>query len=227
MSKANILLVEGERVGNLSLVPALQKADYQVELVHTGSAAVVAIKDEQPDLVVFDASAMRSNGVRSCRRIRQVLSTTPMIHVRAADQIEDQMAEANVYLKRPFTPRKVLNRIRALLPADDTKEEIIRCGSLTYYRSKRSIVTSELGENRLTPKLAALFEEFIRYPNQVLSRRQLMQNVWQTDYIGDTRTLDVHIRWIRECIEKNPANPQLLRTRRGEGYIFSIPALPS
>lgn len=224
MSKVNILLVEGKRVGELSLLPALRKADYQVEVVHTGSAALAAIRQQEPDLILFDASAMRSNGVRSCRRLRQLLTETPMIHVRAADEIEDQMAEANVYLKRPFTPRKVLNRVRSLLPADDTKEEIIRCGSLIYYRTKRSIMTPELGEKRLTPKLAILFEEFIRHPNQVITRRQLMQNVWQTDYIGDTRTLDVHIRWIRECIEKNPAHPQLLRTRRGQGYIFSIPA---
>ena len=223
MPEAKILLVEGERAGHLSLASALEKAGYHIEAVYTGSAAIAFVQEEIPALIVFDASAMRSNGVRSCRRLRQHIGKTPIIHARAADEIEDQMAEADVYLKRPFTPRKVLNRIRALLPADDTTEEVVRCGHLTYYRSKRSIVTPELGENRLTPKLAILFEEFLRHPNQVITRRQLMQNVWQTDYIGDTRTLDVHIRWIRECIEKNPGRPQILRTRRGLGYIFAIP----
>lgn len=224
MPEATILLVEGQRSGHLSLVPALQKAGYQIKVVHTGSAAIDFVQIERPTLVVFDASSMRSNGVRSCRRIRQHIGKVPMIHARAEDEIEDQTAEADVYLKRPFTPRKVLNRIRALLPADDNTEEIVRCGSIIYYRTKRSIVTPELGENRLTPKLATLFEEFIRHPNQVITRRQLMQNVWQTDYIGDTRTLDVHIRWIRECIEKNPGRPQILRTRRGQGYIFAVPS---
>jgi DNA-binding response OmpR family regulator len=74
----------------------------------------------------------------------------------------------------------------------------------------------------LTPKQAQLLEEFVRYPNQVVSRRQLMQNVWRTDYIGDTRTLDVHIRWVREIIEEDPAQPKLLRTVRGKGYIFTM-----
>lgn len=222
MPAAHLLLVEGRRAGSLSLASALRKANYQVQVAHTGAAAVASIKEEKPDLIIFDASAMRSNGVRSCRRIRQEVVDTPLIHVRAEGKRGDPQIDANVSLERPFTPRKVLNQVRALLPADDTKEEIVRCGPITYYRTKRSIVTPE-GEKRLTPKLATLFEEFIRHPNQVITRRQLMQNVWQTDYVGDTRTLDVHIRWIRECMEKNPAHPQILRTRRGQGYIFAIP----
>jgi two-component system phosphate regulon response regulator PhoB len=76
----------------------------------------------------------------------------------------------------------------------------------------------------LTPKLAQLLEEFIRHPNELVTRRQLMLNVWKTEYIGDTRTLDVHIRWVREQIEENPTKPQLLRTIRGKGYIFIMPS---
>ena len=74
----------------------------------------------------------------------------------------------------------------------------------------------------MTPKLAHLLEEFLRHPNQILGRHTLMENVWKTSYFGDTRTLDVHIRWIREIIEVDPAKPLLLRTIRGVGYIFAV-----
>lgn len=223
MPEAIILLVEGRAAGGHSLSPALRKAGYKVEVVHTGNAALKLIAQNPPDLVVYDASHMRSSGTRSCRRIRKAISDTPLIHSRAEGKVEDRSAEADVYLLKPFTPRKLLNRVRVLLPADDQKEEIVRCGDLTFYRSKRSVEVAGKGERRLTPKLARLLEEFVRHPNEVVSRRQLMQNVWNTDYVGDTRTLDVHVRWIRESIEKDPARPKLLRTVRGKGYIFSVP----
>ena len=175
-----------------------------------------------PDLIVFDATSMRSSGTRSCRRLRRALGDLPIIHCRAEGVKEDVTATADVYLAQPFTPRKLLNRIRALLPADETQEEVVRCGSITFYREKRSVEVNGQGEQPLTPKQAQLLEEFVRYPNQVISRKQLMQNVWRTDYIGDTRTLDVHIRWVREIIEENPAKPKLLRTVRGKGYIFNM-----
>lgn len=222
MQEAVILLVEGKSAGNGTFAPALEKAGYCIKVVHTGTKALTWSKENQPNLVVFDASSMRSSGTRSCRRLRRALGDTPIIHSRASGESEDRSAEADVYLEQPFTPRKLLNRVRALLPADHLKEEIVRYGQITLYLSKRSVDVAGRGERRLTPKLAQLLEEFIRHPNKVLSRRQLMRNVWKTDYIGDTRTLDVHIRWMRETIEENPAQPQLLRTVRGEGYIFGI-----
>ena len=222
MQQAHILLVEGDSAGEQSLAPAIRKAGYTLCLAHTGVAAVDLIKDETPDLIIFDASTMRSSGSRNCRRLRRLLPHTPLIHSRSAHTPEDETVEADVYLAHPYTARKLLNRIRALLPADASQEEVVRCGQLTLYRDKRSVDVNGQGEQQLTPKLAQLLEEFLRYPNQVVSRRQLMQNVWKTDYIGDTRTLDVHIRWVRECIEEDPAKPRLLRTVRGKGYIFSI-----
>jgi two-component system, OmpR family, phosphate regulon response regulator PhoB len=219
-----VLLVEGRGAGDDSLASALRKAGYTLEIAHTGAAAITWVETNQPDLIVFDARAMRSSGSRSCRRMRRLLVDTPLIHCRPAGAAEDETAEAHVYLESPFTPRKLLNRVRALLPADDAKEEIVRCGKITLYRSRRSICVGEEGEHRLTPKMAQLLEEFIRHPNELVSRRQLMQNVWKTDYIGDTRTLDVHIRWIREFIENDPANPVFLQTVRGKGYIFRMAA---
>lgn len=138
--------------------------------------------------------------------------------------MEDRSAEADIYLERPFTARKVLNRIKTLLPTDDWNQEIARAGDITFYPAKRSVDVNGQGEQRLTPKLASLLDVFLRNPNEILGREKLMHDVWDTDFMGDTRTLDVHIRWVREVIEEDPAKPVLLKTVRGKGYIFSVPA---
>ncbi|MGW8319256.1 MAG: response regulator transcription factor [Candidatus Promineifilaceae bacterium] len=221
--EATILLLEGKSAAGNSLRAALEKEVGELAVVTTANEAVEWVQRRQPDLIVLNAASMRSSGVRTSRRLRRALPDAPIIHCRDADQVEDRSAEADVYLRMPFTGRKLINRIRALLPVDDLKEEIVRAGQLTFYLSKRSVEVAGQGERRLTPKLARLLQEFLRHPNEVLGREQLMQQVWNTTYFGDTRTLDVHIRWMREIIERNPADPSLLRTVRGVGYIFAVP----
>jgi DNA-binding response OmpR family regulator len=219
---ATILLVEGASAGANSMAPGVSKAGLAVSAVNSGNEAMLWIENQRPDLIVFDASTMRSSGVRTCKRLRKALPAVPLIHCRKPGQGEDRSAEADIYLVKPFTARKLLNRIWTLLPADDLDEEIVRLGPLTLYCSKRSVDVAGRGEQRLTPKMASLLEVLLRQPNQVVSRNTLMEVVWNTNYFGDTRTLDVHIRWLREIVEDDPANPQLLKTVRGVGYILSI-----
>lgn len=223
MPKAIILLVEGKRLTPQSLKSALQKVQYRAEICHDGKAAMDFIAASKPDLVVFNAASMRSNGSRTCRRLRRALGETPIIHIRNQNEPEELEAEADIYLEHPFTPRKLMNRIRTLLPADDAIEEVVRYGDVKFYPTKPAVDVADRGEQRLTPKLAQLLQEFLRYPNEVVTRVQLMQNVWKTDYIGDTRTLDVHIRWVREVLEIDPAKPKLLLTVRGKGYVLVVP----
>ena len=218
-----ILLIEGFRIGESSLAHALQKANFDVNVVSTGREALEWAQKQVPDLIIIDASSMRSSGARTCRRIRSMLNDVPIIHCRSRGLAEDPSMMADVYLEQPFTGRKILNRVRDLLPVDLQKEEIVRFGDILFYRTKRAVDIAEKGEQRLTPKLAQLLEELLRHPNELVTRRQLMRNVWQTDYVGDTRTLDVHMRWVRECIEQDPSNPTMLRTVRGKGFILSIP----
>ena len=219
---ALILLVEGKRAGTRSLQAAIKKAGHSVIISHTGSEALELVKTQQPQLVVFDASTMRSNGVRSCRRIHKRLEDVPIIHCRAEDMPLEESAEADVYLQLPFTPRKLLNRVRALLPAEDTEDQIVRVGPITLYLGKRSVHVVGRGEHTLTPKLTGLLHEMMLTPNEVITRKQIMRNVWKTDFLGDTRTLDVHIRWIREIVEANPKRPRILKTVRGQGYMLKI-----
>lgn len=218
-----ILLVQSKNIGNRSLQQALTRSDLLVTVANTSASALEIATSQRPDLAIVDASTMRSNGVRICRRLRSALGKTPIIHCRSVDHALDRSANADIYLVQPFTARKVLNRIRVLLPVDDLKEEIVRAGGITFFPSKRSVDVEGRGERRLTPKLANLLEEFLRHPNEVLKRDYLMVHVWNTSYFGDTRTLDVHMRWLREIIEKNPAKPEILRTVRSIGYFFAVP----
>jgi DNA-binding response OmpR family regulator len=219
---ATILMVEGPVAGANSMAPAIEKVGLDVAVVHTGTSAMLWISAHQPDLIVFDASTMRSSGVRTCKRMRKALPAVPIIHCRRAGLTDDRHIEAEIRLVKPYTARKLLNRIWMLLPADDLDEEIVRLGPITFFRAKRSVGVAGQGESRLTPKMAGLLEQLLRHPNEVVERNTLMEKVWETNYFGDTRTLDVHIRWLREIIEQDPAKPELLRTIRGVGYILSV-----
>ncbi len=221
MHKGGILLIEGGKAGENSLAFALHKSGFSLHTVHTATAAFSFIEGgAKPDLVILDVSAMRSNGARTCRRLRQLLGDTPIIYCRAQSSQEEPPAEVDLDLQHPFTSRKLINRVRALLPIDEYKEEIIRCGPLTLYLQKRSVEVGNQGEHKLTPKLTQLLVQFLRHPEEIIYRSQLIHDIWKTDYVGDTRTLDVHIHWMRERIEPDPAKPCLIVTVRGAGYIF-------
>lgn len=222
MQPAQILLVEGTRAGHESWATAIRKAGFEVTTAANGTEAIACLDQLTPDVLIFEASTMRSNGVRTCRRFSRQLPDTPIIHCRAAGQPFDQSAAADVYLVHPFTSRKLLNRIRMVLPANDSEDQIMRLGHLTFYMGKRAVRVGDGSEIPLTPKQAGLLYVFMRQPNVVIGRPQLMRDVWKTDYMGDTRTLDVHIRWLREIIEENPAKPRYLKTVRGKGYILKI-----
>lgn len=222
-SPPKILLVEAKNAGTSSQAGALKKAGYLVHIAHSGKEALQLTQKISPDIIIYDATMMRSSGARTCRRLRNIIAqTASLIHCRAGGS-ENPHAEADAYLVHPFTSRKLLNRVKTLLPANELAGEIIRFGKTVFYKQKQTIDVDGTGEVKLTPKLALLLEVFLRHPNEVITRKTLMQKVWHTEYVGDTRTLDVHIRWIREHIEADPASPVCLRTIRGKGYLFEIP----
>ena len=120
----------------------------------------------------------------------------------------------------PFTSRKLLYRVKKVAETLTSRE--LQAGPLSLDLNSR-ILYRQAEAFHLRPKEAALLAFFIQHAGQVLSRQAIMKAVWQTDYIGDTRTLTVHVRWLREKIEKDPSNPRFLRTVRGVGYRFAIP----
>lgn len=224
MDAPQILVVVGVWADEEGLVSALNRGGYAVHVAPGAQHAATWLESNLADLVIYHAASMDSDGVRGCQAVRRQVGAAPIIHTRKQGTVKNERAGADVYLAMPFTSRKILNRVRALLPADQFTQEIVRAGDITLYRKKPSVDVVGKGEKALTPKQARLLEEFLRHPNAVLDRRQLMRNVWETDYIGDTRTLDVHIRWVREAIEENPSKPKFIVTVRGIGYIFRLPA---
>ncbi|MEM9776572.1 MAG: response regulator transcription factor [Chloroflexota bacterium] len=216
-----ILLVEGKRAGTESLSNFLRKKWDNIVTVHTGSDALASARYKAPDIIVFDASTMRSSGVRMCRRIRQELPRIPLIHSRSAPDKENKSIEADIYLAKPFTARKLNNRVIQLLPANEDKDSVVPVGNFKLFLEKGAIEVPGKGEQQLTPKLTLLLELLMRNADHVVSRQDIMEKVWQTTYLGDTRTLDVHIRWIRQAVEEVPNKPEVLTTVHGVGYIFN------
>ncbi|MEM8857343.1 MAG: response regulator transcription factor [Chloroflexota bacterium] len=216
-----ILLVEGKRAGSESLSNFLRKKWDNIVAVHTGSDALASARFKAPNIVIFDASTMRSSGVRMCRRIRQELPNIPLIHSRASTEQENDSLGADIYLAKPFTARKLNNRVLQLLPANEDDNSVVKAGKFKLFLEKGAIEVPDKGEQQLTPKLTTLLELLMRNVDQVVSRQEIMEQVWQTTYLGDTRTLDVHIRWIRQAVEEIPNKPKVLTTVHGVGYIFN------
>ncbi|NJL93714.1 MAG: response regulator transcription factor [Anaerolineae bacterium] len=215
-----VLLLESERSNGTSYEWALSK-HYQVLKAHTGRSAVAVARANTPDICVLDAASLRTSGDRICSALREELVSLPIIHIKAGPPTPDpeERSPATELLYLPFTFRKLHNRIKRYLPA--SAETILQAGDLQLNLNKGLLMLGS-GEQKLTPKVAALLAIFMRHPNELVERQTLMREVWQTDYMGDTRTLDVHIRWIRQAIEENPNKPTRLRTVRGRGYRLEL-----
>lgn len=226
MSAAIVLLIESRQTLAASLEPALVRAGYRVERFTTGRAALARPRLPVPTVIIFDARARRTNGVRVWRQLRARWGESAFVHCRAAGVALDATIAAAAALEMPFTARKVLNRVRLLLPPPASESPTLTAGPYALYGDQRLLHIDGRGEFALTPKMADLLALFLRQPNTLVSRVQLMQQVWHTDYVGDTRTLDVHVRWLREIVEDDPGKPVWLQTVRGKGYVFNLPPAP-
>lgn len=214
-----VLLVEGRKPAGERLAPIL-KPEYNLSTARTRREALAKIRENNPSVVVLDAPSVRFSRRRFCSTLENegIDSSVLLLHNQEAalDRVN-----ARAYLEYPFSSQKLINRISWLLPAPDG--EVLRRGELALNIKRRSIIKGDR-EHHLTPKQAHLLELFMRHPGEVLTREFLMKRVWETDFIDDTRTLDVHIHWVREAIEEDTGSPQYLHTVRGVGYRFSVPA---
>jgi DNA-binding response OmpR family regulator len=216
--KARILWVEGKRANSPSFVPGLRKKDYQVEVVPTGSAALESLLVYDPDVVVVNAASLRTSGKRICKDIHGRLSNLPIIVISQDDATPEEVGASSV-LRLPFTPRKLINRIVPLLPADES--QILHIGQIRLNLALKR-VRCKGREARLTPRLVHLLQLLMQHPGEVIGRDRLFSEVWNTAYTGDTRTLDVHISWLRQAIEEDPRKPKFIKTIRGVGYRLDI-----
>ncbi len=217
-SSSVILLVEGARPAS-SLAPVLEDKGYAVALASNVKEALNQAREASPALAVVNAATLHTDGQRICLELRQACAPLPIVMVVRHGIDPDKLDCADVILVRPFTSRKLLNRIGRLLP--DNAGEVLSVENLILNLNTHLLRVGKT-EHRLTPMKARLLEEFLRHPGETLSREYLMKTVWQTDYVGDTRTIEVHVRWLRQIIEADAAHPKLLKTVRGVGYRSTI-----
>lgn len=216
---AKILWVEGKRAGNMTFIPKLRKKGYRIETVQTGKAAVSRVRAIDPDLVIVDAASLRTSGTRICRSIRDEVDGIPILLISDPDRSIPIEVCANVILELPFTVRKLTNRIVSLVPGGS--ERTLKIGPIHLDMERRQ-VRCEDREAHLTPRLARLLKALMQQPGAVIERKDLFRRVWKTEYTGDTRTLDVHISWLRRAIEEDPRRPRFLKTIRGVGYRLDL-----
>ena len=217
MTEDTILIIEQESNRAPTFAAALQRKGYHVEKASTGGEALQRCSGQKPALIVLNAASLGSSGVRICRSLRKMVGV-PVIHILPEGcQNAAKEAGCDAALVLPFTSRKLINHIRRLMPA--ARQDLMIVGPIRFSQEAR-IVQAYGRETRLTPRAASLLGVFLQHPDEALDRGFLMRQVWKTDYVGDTRTLDVHVRWVREAVEVEPASPRHILTLRGVGYRF-------
>jgi DNA-binding response OmpR family regulator len=213
--KGNILWIEGKRSDNPDFVTALRKRGYQVESVSSGSEALIRLPEFNPDMVIVYAATLRSNGKRICRSIQKYSSSIGILLIADGGQpvLDDDCVNETLIL--PFTARKLISRLEPYLPWGN--DQVLTAGPIQLDLDNRRVRCQER-QSRLTPSLTALLKVLMEHQGEIIHREQLFRQVWQTEYTGDTRTLDVHISWLRHAIEENPRSPVFIKTIRGVGY---------
>ena len=223
-----ILLVDDEPLILKGLRFTLEQEGYEILTAADGEEALQVFFDQQVDLVLLDVMLPKLDGIQVCQRIRES-SNVPILMLTAKGEDMDKILGleygADDYMTKPFNILEVKARIKTVLrraaqPAANEEKKIITVHDMEVNIVNRS-VTLGGKEVRLTAKEFDLLQLFITNRGKVFSRENLLETIWKYDYLGDLRTVDVHIRRLREKIEKNPAQPEFIFTKWGVGYYFT------
>jgi DNA-binding response OmpR family regulator len=226
-----ILVVEDEPTLRETLVDALEADGFRVVAAADGREALAQFRGERPDLVLLDLMLPELSGIEVTRIIRAE-SGTPIVMLTAKDSELDKVVGlelgADDYVTKPFSLRELTARIRALF----RRSEAAVAAEQPPAVIDLGLVQADLAGHRLLrdgeavplkPKAFELLAFLVRHPGQVFTRDQLLEKVWGYDYAGETRTVDVHVHWLRSQIEADPARPVFIHTVRGVGYVFRRP----
>lgn len=224
-----ILLIDDDPMITGPLARALSEAGYAVQVAHSGEVGLTLAQAVQPDLVILDIMLPGMDGWQVCQALRR-RSAVPILMLTAlgdeVDRILGLELGADDYLTKPFSTRELVARTRAMLRRVDLDRrppggELI-IGDLRLNLEARRLFKGDR-ELSLRHKEFELLSLLMSRQGDVLSRAQLFDQIWGTEWLGDTRTLDVHIRWLREKIEDDPGRPLYIRTVRGTGYRLTPP----
>jgi two-component system, OmpR family, phosphate regulon response regulator PhoB len=234
MSLGKILVVEDEALIRETIALSLHEEGFEVLTAADGRTAMDMLQPngsqksrEDLALIILDLMLPNLNGLDLCRVLRRQGNPIPILMLSArgteTDRVVGLEVGADDYLTKPFGMRELVARCRALIRRQQqfqtTDGDKLVLGAITLY-TQECRVTIDDREINLSPKEFKLLQLFIGNPKRVWSREQLLEKVWGHDFIGDSKTVDVHIRWLREKLEKDPSNPEILITVRGFGYRF-------
>jgi two-component system, OmpR family, response regulator RegX3 len=224
---ARVLVVEDEESFSDALSYTLRKEGFEVAVAATGTGAITEFDRNGADIVLLDLMLPEMSGSEVCRQLRQK-SHVPIIMVTARDSEIDKVVGLEIgaddYVTKPYSPRELVARIRAVLRRNTSEpaEAVVPTLAAGPVRMdvERHVVTVSGGSVALPLKEFELLELLLRNAGRVLTRGQLIDRVWGADYVGDTKTLDVHVKRLRSKIEPEPSNPRYIVTVRGLGYKF-------
>ena len=232
--QSKILVVEDDLTLLETLEYNLVGEGYEVITAADGLTALEVAREKQPDLIVLDLMLPHLDGFEVCRTLRRETNVPILMLTARTDEVDRVVGlevGADDYLTKPFSMRELLARVKALLrrvrliraemagEQDLSKTEQLTFGDLVIDLDRREVLVE--GEAlRLKPKEFDLLVFLARHPGMALSRDLLLERVWGWDYGGGSRTVDVHVRWLREKVEADPANPERIVTVRGVGYCF-------
>ena len=220
-----VLVVEDEEPLRAELAYQLEQEGYRVVQASDGAQALERFRADKPDLVLLDLMLPELSGIEFTRIVRREADTPILMLTARASEVDKVVGlelGADDYVTKPFSLRELLARINGLLRrherTTETPEEV-SLGKVTVDLAGHRLMRGT--ETRpIKPKAFELLAFLIRHPGQVFSRDQLLSEVWGYDFAGETRTVDVHVHWLRREIESDPANPELLQTVRGVGYVL-------
>lgn len=222
---ARILLVEDEPSLSEPLTFLLEKEGYEVTVAADGQAALDSFNRAEPDIILLDLMLPKVSGLEVCKQVRSN-STVPIVMLTAKDTEVDIVVGlelgADDYVTKPYSTRELLARVKAVLrrrSSDVATETVMGVGPVRLDSERHSLSVNGVA-TPMPLKEFELLEYLMRNAGRVLTRGQLIDRVWGSDYFGDTKTLDVHIKRIRSRIEEDPKNPRMLLTVRGLGYRF-------
>ena len=233
VSAAHLLVVEDDTSIRETVKEALSAEGFEVSACGDGNEALAMLTGPQADSIdalVLDLMLPGMGGLDLCRKLRELNNATPILVISARDSETDRVLGLEVgaddYLVKPFGLRELVARCRALLrrsqrisPESTDRVDVIEHANLCLY-CQEFRVTRDGEDLSLAPKEYKILELLMRNPKRVWSRDQLLEQIWGIDFVGDTKTVDVHIRWLREKIETTPSSPDHIRTVRGFGYRF-------
>ncbi|MFF3851877.1 response regulator [Micromonospora sp. NPDC002575] len=224
---SRVLVVEDEESFSDALSYMLRKEGFEVSVAATGPSALTEFDRTGADIVLLDLMLPEMSGTEVCRQLRQ-RSHVPIIMVTARDSEIDKVVGLEIgaddYVTKPYSPRELVARIRAVLRRQSP--DVAESGAPTLAAGpvrmdiERHVVTVDGGAVQLPLKEFELLELLLRNAGRVLTRGQLIDRVWGADYVGDTKTLDVHVKRLRSKIEPEPSAPRFIVTVRGLGYKF-------